>query len=488
MTLKKAGVAGSPISQSLSPIIHHEWANRENNSIFYDRIDISREKTAFISVIKNLIQKGYNGINVTMPHKEHALAIADHVSADAKLAGAANMLTFQNNGIYADNSDIIGFQNALRAQYEKQQWGERETPKTALVLGAGGAAKGVIIALIKSGISKILISNRTASKVETLIENLVAHFDNEIYFEQIDWEKRETAAAEILVNTTSLGMNNMPTLTHSLEENPALRLVADIVYNPLMTDLLKSAVLRNLPIVDGLDMLMYQAVPGYEQWLGGHALVDKNLRNLLTSKLDEMKSKKQMKVLGLTGSIGMGKSTVTKMFAQLGCAVWDADKAVHALYSPQGAAAAPIKQVFPDVIIRGGVDRNKLSVCLQDNPEKIKSLEKIVHPLVAMNRAIFLDEERKKGSPVCLLDIPLLLEGGNTDDFDKIIVVSALPEIQQQRVLARANMTKDKFEFILAKQMPDHEKKQHADYIIDTGISLEETRAQVAKIYSEILY
>jgi dephospho-CoA kinase len=184
--------------------------------------------------------------------------------------------------------------------------------------------------------------------------------------------------------------------------------------------------------------------------------------------------------LGLTGSIGMGKSTVAAMFAEEGVPVFDADAAVHRLQGPDGALVAAIEAEFPGTTGPGGVDRTALAERVLGEPERLRRLEALVHPSVAREREEFLGAHR--GAPVVLLDIPLLFEAGGASQIDKIAVVSAPPDVQRERVLARPGMNPEKFERILARQLPDEEKKARADFVIPTGCSLSETKASVRRI------
>lgn len=189
-----------------------------------------------------------------------------------------------------------------------------------------------------------------------------------------------------------------------------------------------------------------------------------------------------MIIVGLTGSIGMGKSTVAKMFAEEGAPGFDSDAAVHALYAPGGAAVAPVEAAFPGVTKEGAIDREALSKRVVGNESAIKQLEAIVHPLVRAAQMQFLQYNRDAGTAVVVLDIPLLFEGGGAKYVDKTVVVSAPAEVQRARVLARPGMTAEKFEAILARQMPDAEKRARADFVIDTGGDFETTRSQVRGI------
>jgi dephospho-CoA kinase len=187
-----------------------------------------------------------------------------------------------------------------------------------------------------------------------------------------------------------------------------------------------------------------------------------------------------MIVLGLTGSIGMGKSTVSRMFAEEGAPVFDADSVVHRLQGPAGALVAAIEAAFPRTTGEQGVDRSALADRVLAAPEALQRLEALVHPAVAREREAFLAEHAD--APVVVLDVPLLFEKGGAEQVDKVAVVSAAPEIQRARTLARPGMTPDKFEQLLSRQLPDAEKRARADFVIATDCSIEETRASVRRI------
>jgi dephospho-CoA kinase len=189
-------------------------------------------------------------------------------------------------------------------------------------------------------------------------------------------------------------------------------------------------------------------------------------------------------VLGLTGSIGMGKSTVAGMFAELGVPVFDADAVVRRLQGPGGSLVEPIEAAFPGTTGPAGVDRAKLGAAVFDDPAALARLEAIVHPAVRAARAVFLREH--PGAPLVVLDIPLLFEKGGADEVDAIAVVSAPPEVQRARVLARPGMTAERLGDVLALQMPDAEKRARADYVIDTGVTLAGTRAEVARLVEKL--
>jgi len=187
--------------------------------------------------------------------------------------------------------------------------------------------------------------------------------------------------------------------------------------------------------------------------------------------------------LGLTGSIGMGKSTTAKMFAEEGIPIWDADATVHALYAPGGAAVAAIGAAFPGAVIDGAVDRARLREVLNADKSALSRLESIVHPLTTASRQAFL--EAHSGDDLVLLDIPLLFETGADKHCDAVLVVSVPPEVQRARVLERGTMTAEQLDLILSRQLPDAQKRARAHHVIETH-SLEETRAAVHALIADI--
>jgi len=192
-----------------------------------------------------------------------------------------------------------------------------------------------------------------------------------------------------------------------------------------------------------------------------------------------------MRILGLTGSIGMGKSTTAKLFAEAGVPVYDADAAVHQLY--EGEAAPAIEAAFPGTTTNGKVDRPKLSARVVHDPAAIKQLEQIVHPMLGASRQKFFADAEAAKAPVVVLDIPLLFETGGEKRVDAVVVVSTSPELQRERVLARGTMDEAKLEAIIAKQMPDAEKRKRADFVVDTSHGLEPVRAQITHILAEVV-
>lgn len=189
-----------------------------------------------------------------------------------------------------------------------------------------------------------------------------------------------------------------------------------------------------------------------------------------------------MFLLGLTGSIGMGKSTTAKLFAEAGCAVWDADAAVHRLYSAGGAAVSPMAQAFPAAIVDGAVSRTVLKSIIQSDAKALAQIEQIVHPLVVKDRAEFI---AKADADICVLDIPLLFENGGQADMDAVACVTVDAQTQEARVMARGTMTYDQFQTILAKQMDNAKKCALSDYVIETD-TIEHAREQVHAVVQNI--
>lgn len=193
-----------------------------------------------------------------------------------------------------------------------------------------------------------------------------------------------------------------------------------------------------------------------------------------------------MIVLGLTGSIGMGKSTTAQMFVDEGIPVWDADATVHRLYGPGGAAADGIAAIVPDAVGPEGVDRTRLRTAILADGSILKRIEAVVHPLVGADRAAFIERMREEGHDIVVCDIPLLFEGGNEAHLDHIVVVTAPADVQRARVLDRPGMTAEAFEAILAKQVPDAVKRQKSDDLIDTSLGMDHARTRVRTILADL--
>lgn len=192
-----------------------------------------------------------------------------------------------------------------------------------------------------------------------------------------------------------------------------------------------------------------------------------------------------MKILGLTGSIGMGKSTTAKLFAEAGVPVYDADATVHKLY--EGEAVPSIEAAFPGTTADGKVDRQKLSARVVHDPAAMKQLEQIVHPMLGASRQKFFEAAEQAGAPVVVVDVPLLFETGGEKRVDAVVVVTTSPENQRERILARGTMTSVALDSILARQLPDAEKRKRADFVVDTSHGLDPVRAQIRDILQQVV-
>lgn len=267
-----AGVIGHPIAHSKSPRLHGHWLRKYGLPGHYIPMDVKPEDLA--NVIRTLPKMGFEGVNITIPHKERILEIADLVTDRATLIGAANTLIFRKDGkIHADNTDGYGFIENLR--HGAPNWDPKAGP--ALCLGAGGAARAVVAALLDSGVPSVILSNRTKIRAEKLADE----FGKRVSV--VDWIKvgNYVEGASTLVNTTSLGMVGKPELRVPLDGLRRDCVVTDIVYTPLETPLLKKAAQMGCVTVDGLGMLLHQAVPGFERWFGKRPEVDDALRQAL---------------------------------------------------------------------------------------------------------------------------------------------------------------------------------------------------------------
>lgn len=277
MTLR-ACVIGWPVEHSRSPIIHRYWLDRYGIDGAYEKEAV--KPAALSRFLKELSDHGYVGTNVTLPHKEAALHAASTADEAARAIGAANTLWLDPDGVlHASNTDSYGFMTNLHV--EAPHW--NETPGTAMVLGAGGAARAVLHGLIEAGVPRVLLANRTHAKAEGLTEA----FGPKV--EPIRWDDKSDCLADcsLLVNTTSLGMTGQPPLDIALSTLPKTGVVADIVYAPLETPLLAEARARGLTAVDGLGMLLYQAVPGFQRWFGARPEVTPELRARVVATLEE---------------------------------------------------------------------------------------------------------------------------------------------------------------------------------------------------------
>ncbi|MEM9429143.1 MAG: shikimate dehydrogenase [Pseudomonadota bacterium] len=274
-SLPLAGVVGWPVAHSLSPRLHGHWLQRYGIPGHYVPLEVRQQD--FEAALRMLPKLGFSGVNLTLPYKETVLPLADSVSDRASLIGAANTITFrEDGGVSADNTDGFGFLESIRATVP--DWDPKTGP--ALVLGAGGASRAIVSALLGEGVPEVRLSNRTRQRADMLADHFGARA------QVVDWNRAADAAdgTSLIVNTTSLGMAGRPELGFRLDAAPRRALVTDIVYSPLRTPLLEAAAARGHPTVDGLGMLLFQAVPGFESWFGRRPEVDGVLRQAVLAQ------------------------------------------------------------------------------------------------------------------------------------------------------------------------------------------------------------
>lgn len=272
----KAAVIGWPISHSRSPLIHGFWLNHYGINGTYEKIAVEPENLeTFIGALK---AENFSGLNLTIPHKEQVFHLADEITDDAKTIGAANTLWFEGDKLIAGNTDAYGFITHLKKSAENWQ-----KSRPALVIGAGGAARAIIHALIKEGVPEIKLTNRTLSRAEELASNFGPKL------KVVPWQNKHSCLAEcsLIVNSSSLGMEGNPDLEIDLKNLQKSAVCYDIVYAPLMTPLLKNAQKQGATPVDGLGMLLHQAVPGFEKWFGKRPEVTTELRQLIVDDLQK---------------------------------------------------------------------------------------------------------------------------------------------------------------------------------------------------------
>jgi shikimate dehydrogenase len=273
--LARACIIGHPVKHSRSPMIHGYWLKSLGIAGSYDRQDVLPED--FAAFARAMPQKGYRGGNVTVPHKEAAFRAVDVATDRARALEAVNTLWFEDGRLCGDNTDVLGFVASL--DEGAPGWAERT--RTALVLGAGGAARAVIAGLLDRGVHRIFLANRSRDRAVAL----AGRFGPRV--EPIGWEEIPAALprADLLVQTTSLGMQGQPPLVLPLAGLPAHAVVTDIVYAPLETELLKAAKDRGNPTVDGLGMLLHQAAAAFSRWFGAHPTVTPELRALVEADI-----------------------------------------------------------------------------------------------------------------------------------------------------------------------------------------------------------
>ena len=280
----KAGILGWPVKHSRSPLIHDYWLKMHDLEGSYEKLPASPED--FQDVVMGLMEAGYAGANVTVPHKEAAYALADVVHPSASRLSAANLLVFKEGEIHAANTDGYGFLQSLREGAEDTNIEKNWLSNPVALLGAGGASRAIIGALVDTGVPELRISNRTMEKIESLCFLCEGTQTKMI---AVPWRDRTEMldGCGLLVNTTTLGMSGQPALDISLDKLPDFAAVVDIVYAPLETSLLKVAAQKGLRTVDGLGMLLHQAVPSFAAWFGVTPEVTPELRQLVINNLEE---------------------------------------------------------------------------------------------------------------------------------------------------------------------------------------------------------
>jgi shikimate dehydrogenase len=272
----RACIIGWPVDHSRSPVIHGHWLKKYAIDGSYDRQPVRPEEVA--DFLRGMRERGLVGCNVTLPHKEAACAAAQLTMPAARAVGAANTLWFEDGRLVADNTDAGGFMSHLRACVPR--FDARRSP--VAVLGAGGAARGIVHAFLQAGAPEVRLCNRTRERADAVAR----HFGPRV--KAFEWSDRVERSREagVLVNATALGMQHMAALDMPLAQLDAACIVADLVYVPLVTPLLAAARARGLAIVDGLGMLLHQAVPGFEKWFGVRPEVTQELRDLLVADIE----------------------------------------------------------------------------------------------------------------------------------------------------------------------------------------------------------
>ena len=465
--MRRACVIGWPVEHSRSPLIHGYWLEQYGIDGAYEKQAVRPE--ALARFLGSLGAQGYAGANVTLPHKEAALKLAAVADEAARAIGAANTLWLDQAGrLCASNTDAYGFITNLNE--EAPGWNDGRRP--VMVLGAGGAARAILHSLLAEGATRIFLANRTRERAEALARA----FGPAV--KVIDWEDRNAALSGcgLLVNATSLGMTGKEALDIDLAALPKDAVVADIVYSPLETRFARGCARQGQ---SGGRWTRHAAASGGSGFRNlvwraprSHSCAEGPRRCLAWGGM--------MLVIGLTGGIGMGKSAAAEHFARRGVPVFNADACVHRLYD--GEAVGPIEAAFPGATRGGKVDRKLLSEKLAGSQARLKELEAIVHPMVVAAEIDFLIEQEDAGAKLAVLEIPLLFETGAEQRVDVTIALTAPAHVQRERVLARPGMTVDKLEHLLARQLSDAERRARADYVVDSGMSLEDMHEALDKL------
>jgi shikimate dehydrogenase len=471
--LIKACVIGDPVAHSRSPLIHGFWLKQHNIPGSYERVEVKPDDLA--DFIKDLANNGYAGCNVTIPHKEAAVAHISHIDERVHRCGALNTIYIEKGEPHATTTDGIGF----CANVQDHCPGFIFQGANVLIYGAGGSARPITDELLRRGVSKIAITNRTFARAEELAQ----HFGAPVVAVKHEDVALSLPATDLLINCTSLGMKGEGEIELDLTRLPKSAVVADIVYVPLVTGFLKRATELGLRIVPGLGMLLHQAVPGFEKWFGIRPEVTKPLHDLVARDIDP--AFKPLKVIGLTGGIASGKSEVAKIIASEGLPILDADKVVHELYE-DGTAAEQLKKQFPEACNGKSVDRAVLSSIISSDPEKLALLERLIHPLVREREIAFLADCRARGEKLAVLEIPLLVEAGRARDCDHVIAIEAPTYLRRTRALERPGMTEEKLLRIMARQFTDIERRKKATHVIENSGSKLALQAQALHLIRKL--
>ncbi|MCG7392728.1 shikimate dehydrogenase [Microvirga sp. ACRRW] len=282
--MTKAFIVGHPIKHSRSPLIHGFWLKTHGIAGSYERIDV--ESVNFGDFLKSFHEQGFAGGNVTIPHKEAAFSGVARRTERAERLKAVNTVWIENGVLWGDNTDVLGFMTNLDLSLGT---GWEQHVDNALILGAGGAARGIVAGLQDRSLKRIFIANRTIAKAEDIVRDFQRYSAVELV--ALAWDDLDSALgqSQLIVNTTSLGMAGQPPLNLDLAKAPGNAIVSDIVYVPLKTPLLAAAEAHGLRIVDGLGMLLHQAVPGFERWFGVRPEVTPDLRALIVADLESSK-------------------------------------------------------------------------------------------------------------------------------------------------------------------------------------------------------
>ena len=276
--MKKACIIGWPVKHSRSPLIHGYWLAQYGLAGSYTRVEVEPDRLGRF-IAEDMRREGFVGCNVTIPHKVPVMSLVDDVAEDARAIGAVNTLWFDGSKLRADNTDVTGFMTHL--DLSAPGWAKPKRP--VLVLGAGGGARGIVYGLLRAGVDRIYLCNRTRANAEEIAKA----FGSKVV--AIDWNDARRVASEVMlaVNTTSLGMHGHAELAFDVAPLRDDCVVADIVYVPLETPLLAAARTRGLRTVDGLGMLLHQAVPGFERWFGVRPSVTDELRSIIVRDIEE---------------------------------------------------------------------------------------------------------------------------------------------------------------------------------------------------------